>query len=101
MSLLDDKDKLLRNSTDDFLESIRKLERSIYSIVLSILESLDTSLEVDNSSFNLTAMLRLSEQLENAFQQSQLSQRVRNWVMDLTRVLGSEYWAANGAPLLT
>ena len=101
MSLLDDKNKLLRNSTDNFLESIRKLERSIYSIVLSILDTLDTrSGRLINTDFNLTSMLRLSDQLEQAFQQSQLSQRVRNWVMDFDQILGlqREYWAANGAP---
>lgn len=101
MSLIDDKNKLLRNSTDAFLEGLRRLERSIYSVVLSIIETLDTrSGRLINSDFNLTAMLRLSAELENAFRQSKLSERVRNWVMDFDQVLDiqREYWAANGAP---
>src|SRR5690554_3484244 len=101
MSLIDEKNKVLRNSTDDFLKSLKKLERSIYILVLAIIEALDTSSgQLVDSGFNLSAMLRLSSQLEDAFRQSTLSQRVRNWVRDFDQVvdLQKQYWASQGAP---
>lgn len=45
------------------------------------------------------SMLRLSSELEDAFRQSTLSQRVRSWVMDFDQVLDIQrrYWADQGS----
>ncbi len=100
MSLLDDKNKILDRSTDHFLDSISGLEKTLYSLVLKIIEGFDREQGIlSNTSFNLQKIIRTGDEIRAAFANSKLSQKVQDWVFDFDKVfdVNKEYWAGEGA----
>lgn len=99
MSLLDDKNKVLDRSTDHFLDSISGLERTLYSLVLRILEGFDKERGVlANTNYNFQQVIRSGDEIRAAFAASNLSQKVQDWVFDFDKVfdLNRDYWDGEG-----